>query len=174
MIFSLSTCYRAWAEDEAKRAREQAKALDEARDRWERHGIKVVVDNDLREESLAGVTWVDASKQFSVDGTVSRAENLMDKLKAMAVDVRGKSRDILNRIVQKIALLIASLKEWASKAGKKAEDLRDTAILKASESTQKLQQSTSEVSLAIKEGARRVAGDCRDGVEKLTQKFIKT
>lgn len=165
---------RAWAEDEAKRAREQAKALDEARDRWERHGIKVVVDNDLREESLAGVTWVDASKQFSVDGTVSRAENLMDKLKAMAVDVRGKSRDILNRIVQKIALLIASLKEWASKAGKKAEDLRDTAILKASESTQKLQQSTSEVSLAIKEGARRVAGDCRDGVEKLTQKFIKT
>ncbi|XP_024029202.1 myosin-7B isoform X3 [Morus notabilis] len=165
---------RAWAEDEAKRAREQAKALDEARDRWERHGIKVVVDNDLREESLAGVTWVDASKQFSVDETISRAENLTDKLKAMAVDVRGKSRDILNRIIQKIALLIASLKEWASKAGKKAEDLRDTAISKASESTQKLQQSTSEVSLAIKEGARRVAGDCRDGVEKLTQKFIKT
>lgn len=165
---------RAWAEDEARRAREQAKALEEARDRWERHGIKVVVDNDLREESLAGVTWADASKQFSVDGTVRRAENLLDKLKAMAVDVREKSRDTLNKIIEKIVLLISSLKEWASQAGKKAEDLRDTAISKASESTQKLQQSAAEVSLTIKEGAKRVAGDCRDGVEKLTQKFIKT
>lgn len=123
---------------------------------------------------MAGVTWADASKQFSVDGTVRRAENLLDKLKAMAVDVREKSRDTLNRIIEKIVLLISSLKEWASQAGKKAEDLRDTAISKASESTQKLQQSAAEVSLTIKEGAKRVAGDCRDGVEKLTQKFIKT
>ncbi|KAK7831425.1 hypothetical protein CFP56_027447 [Quercus suber] len=44
---------RAWAEDEAKRANEQAKALEEARDRWERQGIKVVVDDDLREETTA-------------------------------------------------------------------------------------------------------------------------
>ena len=123
---------------------------------------------------MAGVTWVDASKQFSVDGTVRRAENLLDKLKAMAVDVREKSRDTLNRIIEKIALLISSLKEWASQAGKKTEDLRDAAISKASESTQKLQQSAAEFSLTIKEGAKRVAGDCRDGVEKLTQKFIKT
>ncbi|PQM36540.1 uncharacterized protein Pyn_01004 [Prunus yedoensis var. nudiflora] len=65
---------RAWAEDEAKRAREQAKVLEEARDRWERQGIKVVVDNDLREEALAEVTWLDAGKQFSVEGTVSRAK----------------------------------------------------------------------------------------------------
>ncbi|MBA0553914.1 hypothetical protein Golob_013053, partial [Gossypium lobatum] len=42
---------RAWAEDEAKRAREQAKALEEAREQWERRGVKVVVGNDLHEES---------------------------------------------------------------------------------------------------------------------------
>jgi hypothetical protein len=86
---------RAWAEDEAKRAREQAKVLEEARFRWERQGIKVVVDADLEEETTAGVSWLNAGKQFSVEGTVSRAENLMDKLKAMAVDLRGKSRDMI-------------------------------------------------------------------------------
>ncbi|KAF3432973.1 hypothetical protein FNV43_RR24075 [Rhamnella rubrinervis] len=162
---------RAWAEDEAKRAREQAKALEEARDRWERHGIKVVVDNDLREESLAGVTWLEASKQVSVEGTVSRAQNLMDKLKAMTADIREKSRDVIDRIIQRIALLVSKLKEWASKAGKKTEKLRDTAISKASKSAQELQQTTFELSSTIKEGAKRVAGDCREGVEKLTQKF---
>ncbi|PON51725.1 GPI-anchored adhesin-like protein [Parasponia andersonii] len=162
---------RAWAEDEAQRAREQAKALEEARDRWERRGIKVVVDDDLREESLVGVTWVDSSSQFSVDGTVKRAENLMDKLKAMAVGVREKSRGTLNRILLKITLLISNLKEWAAKAGKRAEDLRDAAISRASGSAQQLQQSTSEFSSAIKESAKRVAGECREGVGKLTQKF---
>ncbi|KAL5567977.1 hypothetical protein UlMin_024552 [Ulmus minor] len=161
---------RAWAEDEAKRASEKAKALEEARDRWERHGIKVVVDNDLRQETLAGDTWV-TSKQFSVEGTISRAENLMDKLKAMTVDVREKSKERIHIIIQKIALLISNLKEWASGAGKRFEGLKDTAISKAGESAQKWQQSTSELGSAIKEGTKRVAGDCREGVEKLTQKF---
>ncbi|XP_034205099.1 uncharacterized protein LOC117619289 isoform X2 [Prunus dulcis] len=162
---------RAWAEDEAKRAREQAKVLEEARDRWERQGIKVVVDNDLREEALAEVTWLDAGKQFSVEGTVSRAENLMDKLKAMATNIKGKSRDIIDKIIQKIALLVFNLREWIPRAGKEAGELKDAAISKASRSAQELQQSTLEFSLALKEGAKRVAEDCRGGVEKLTQKF---
>lgn len=95
----------------------------------------------------------------------------MGKLKAMAADVREKSRDIIYRIIQKIALLISKLKEWVSEAGKRTEKLRHTAISKAYASAQELQQSTSEFSLTVKEGAKRVAGDCREGVEKLTQKF---
>ncbi|XP_075649022.1 uncharacterized protein LOC142619691 isoform X3 [Castanea sativa] len=162
---------RAWAEDEAKRASEQAKALEEARDRWERQGIKVVVDDDLREETTAGVSWLNAGKQFSVEGTVSRAENLMDKLKVMAGDLRGKSRDIINTIIQKIALLISNLREWTSKAGKRAEEVQHAVISKASISAQDLQQSTAEFSLALREGAKKVAGDCREGVEKLTHRF---
>ncbi|KAK9293281.1 hypothetical protein L1049_021273 [Liquidambar formosana] len=162
---------RAWAEDEAKRAREQAKALEEARDRWERHGIKVVVDSDLQEEANAGVTWLNAGNQFSVEGTVSRAGNLVDKLKAMAADVRGKSRDIIDKIIQKILFLISILREWASEAGRQTGELKDAAILKARGSAQDLQQITAEFSLALKEGAKRVAGDCKEGVEKLTQKF---
>ncbi|XP_007038720.2 PREDICTED: uncharacterized protein LOC18605582 isoform X1 [Theobroma cacao] len=162
---------RAWAEDEARRASEQAKALEEARDRWERHGIKVVVDNDLREESVARSTWVNVGKQVAVEGTISRGEILVGKLKVLASQVKGKSREFISKIVERVQHLIAVLKEWTSTAGAKAEELKDKAILKASGSVQELQQSTAGFSSALKEGAKRVAGDCREGVEKLTQRF---
>ncbi|KAK8686608.1 hypothetical protein V6N13_125631 [Hibiscus sabdariffa] len=162
---------RAWAEDEAKRAREQAKALEEARDRWERHGIKVVVDKDLHEETVAGATWVNVGKQVQVEGTITRSEALVRKLEALASEVKGKSREFINKIIQRIQYLISALKEWASKAGAKAEELKDRAVSNARESVQELQQSTAGFSSALKEGAKRVAGDCREGVEKLTQRF---
>ncbi|KAF8379515.1 hypothetical protein HHK36_028953 [Tetracentron sinense] len=161
---------RAWAEDEAKRAREQAKALEEARDRWERHGIKVVVDDDLHEDTSIGVTWLNAGKQ-SVNETVSRAENLVDKLKAMAIEVRGNARTVIEKIIQKIVHLISVLKEWASEVAGRARELQDAAILKASGSVQELQQSAAGFSLTLKEGARRIAGDCKEGVGKITHKF---
>lgn len=98
--------------------------MEEARDRWERHGIKVVVDDDLREEENVGVTWVDAGKQLSVEGTVSRAENLVDKLKAMAVDVRGKAKDTISKIIQKVLSLISLLKELVPRAVQQARELK--------------------------------------------------
>ncbi|EEF49093.1 conserved hypothetical protein [Ricinus communis] len=184
---------RAWAEDEAKRAREHAKVIEEARDRWERQGIKVVVDNDLREETSAGGTWVATARQFSVEGTVSRAEKLVGELKLLADNARGKSKEVINTIIQKILVIISRLKEWISEARTQAGELKDAAVLKAKESVEELQkntsefsstikerargsiyglqQSTAEFSFAMKEGAKRVAGDCREGVERLTQRF---
>ncbi|XP_022724459.1 uncharacterized protein LOC111281077 isoform X8 [Durio zibethinus] len=162
---------RAWAEDEATRASEQAKALEEARDRWERQGIKVVVDNDLREESVAGVTWVNVGKQVAVEGSISRGETLVRKLKVLASEVQGKSREFINKIVQRIQYLISVLKEWASKAAANAEELKDGMMLKARGSVQELQQSTAGFGSTLREGAKRVAGDCREAVEKLTQSF---
>ncbi|KAL7183782.1 hypothetical protein ACSBR2_026038 [Camellia fascicularis] len=162
---------RSWAEDEAKRAREQAKVLEEARDRWERHGIKVVIDDDLREETDVGVTWVNAGKQFSDEGTVSRAEKLVDKLKAMAVDVRGKAKDTISKIINIILSLISVLKERASRACQRGGEIKDAAVSKMGSSLQELQQSSAGFTLAIKDSAKRVAGDCKEGVEKLTQKF---
>ncbi|KRH08934.1 hypothetical protein GLYMA_16G182200v4 [Glycine max] len=164
---------RAWAEDEAKRVREQAIALEEARDRWERHGIKVVVDDDLRKEASAGVTWLNASEQVSVQGTVDRAESLLDKLKQMAADIRGKSRDTLHKIIHVVSQFISKLREWACKTGKQAEEFGEAAISKVGKSVSELQQNALEVGIGIKEGAKRVAGDCREGVEKITQKFTQ-
>lgn len=162
---------RAWAEDEAKRAREHAKALEEARDRWERQGIKVVVDSDLQEETSAGLTWINAGKELSVDETVNRAETLVDKLKDMSAKAGEKSRDLINKIVQIILVFISNLKRWSSTARERAGELRCVAVSKARISAEELQQSIANVSLDLREGAKRLAGDCKEGVEKLTQKF---
>ncbi|MCD7465146.1 hypothetical protein HAX54_000690 [Datura stramonium] len=161
---------RTWAEDEAKKAREQAKALEEARDRWQKQGIKVVVDNDLQEEANAGITWQNAGNQ-SVESTINRAETLVDKLKEMADKVRGKSRETINMIIGKIMLLISMLKEWALKAGRQTVEFKDAAISKMGSSVQGMQQSSAEVGSAFKDGVKRFADDCRDGVEKISQKF---
>ena len=131
----------------------------------------MVVDNDLREESVAGVTWVNVGKQVAVEGSISRGETLVRKLKVFASEVEGKSREFINKIVQMIQYLISGLKEWASNAGANAEELKERTMLKARGSVQELQQSTAEFGSALKEGAKRVAGDCRGGVEKFTQRF---
>lgn len=170
LLIHYSSC-RAWAEDEAKRAREQAKVLEEARDRWERRGIKIIVDDDLNDEANAGVAWLNAGTETSVEGTVSRAESLVDKLKALTFDLRGRSKDTIDKVIQKILVLISVLKEWIVKTKDISVELKDVAVSKAKESLQEFQQSSNEFISNAKEGAKRVAGDCRDGVEKLTQKF---
>nr|KYP74785.1 hypothetical protein KK1_007477 [Cajanus cajan] len=154
---------RAWTEDEAKRVREHVVALDRARDRWERNEIKVVVDDDICEDS--------AEEPLSVQDTVDSADNLVDKLKEMAADVRGRSRDMIDKIIHIISHIVTRLREWACKTRKQTEELREAAISKASKSAHEVQQSAFDLGFAIKEGAKRVADDCREGVEKLTQKF---
>lgn len=170
MLIHNSSC-RAWAEDEAKRASEQAKVLEEARDRWERRGIKVIVDDDLNDEANAGVSWLNAGTETSVEGTVSRAESLVDKLKALAFDLKGRSKDTIDKVIQKIHALISVLKEWIVKTRGSSVELKDATVSKVVGSLQEFQQSSSEFISNAKEGAKRVVGDCRDGVEKLTQKF---
>lgn len=169
LILNLSC--RAWAEDEAKRAREQAKVLEEARDRWERRGMKVIVDDDLNDEANAGVAWLNAGTETSVDGTVSRAESLVDKLKAMAYDLRGRSKETVDQVIQKILVLLSVLKEWIAKTRDNSVEVKNVVVTKVAGSLQEFQNSSSEFVSYAKEGAKRVAGDCRDGVEKLTQKF---
>ncbi|KAL6503879.1 hypothetical protein OROGR_025802 [Orobanche gracilis] len=145
---------RAWAEDEAKRARDQAKALDEARDHWDKQGIKVVVDNDLcQEEAEAKGTWLATGKQFSVEETIERSETLVNKLKTMADQVRDKCKDTITKIIEKIVLLISNLK-------RKVIELKDAVT-----------QSSNGFSSAVVESTKRVAGEWKEGVERLSQKF---
>ncbi|XP_073119273.1 uncharacterized protein [Henckelia pumila] len=162
---------RAWAEDEMKRAREQAKALEEARNRWESQGIKVFVDNDMREEEDAGVTWLDTSKQLSVEGTIERSENLVDKLKTMAAQVSGKCKNAIHKIIDLIVSLITILKEKMLKVGKRVGELKNSAKSNLNVSLQGVQRGSVEFASSVSEGAKRVAGDCKDGVERLSQKF---
>ncbi|KAG2580895.1 hypothetical protein PVAP13_6KG276080 [Panicum virgatum] len=88
---------RAWAEEEAKKAREHARALEEARNQWERQGIKVTVEGGLGDDASAGVTWASAGKEHPVDEAINRAESFLEKLKSMCAKMKVRSCDALER-----------------------------------------------------------------------------
>ena len=88
---------RAWAEEEAKKAREHARALEEARNQWERQGIKVIVEGGLGDDASAGVTWANAGKEHPVDEAINRAESFLEKLKSMCAKMKVRSCDALER-----------------------------------------------------------------------------
>lgn len=177
---------RTWAEEEAKRASEQAKALEEARERWERHGLKVVVEGSLRDDELAGTTWLNAGNQSPLQETISRGEGVLEKLTAMAAGIRGKSAAAMETIIQIISSAVSALKQSfselpeavAAQASKSMEDLRgaaseltSAAAERSSRSIQELRESASEFYSGVRDGAKRAVEDCRDSVEKITQKF---
>ncbi|KAK1284066.1 hypothetical protein QJS10_CPB21g00441 [Acorus calamus] len=207
---------RTWAEEEALRAREQAKELEEARERWERRGIKVVVDSDLRDDANIGTPWLNAGKPSLVDGTVNRAENLVSnlraivaetkgrsvavmetiihagkpslvdgtinraenlvtKLRTMAAETKGRSLAVIETAIQHINLFVSALKQRASDAATRAtgraRELQSVVVLKANESAEEFRRNAASFGSSVKDGATRAAGDCRESLERITQKF---
>ncbi|KAK1260115.1 hypothetical protein QJS04_geneDACA002012 [Acorus gramineus] len=166
---------RTWAEEEVLRAREQAKELEEARERWERRGIKVVVDSDLRDDANIGTPWLNAGKPSLVDGTISRAKNLVEKLKAMAAETKGRSLAVIETVTQQIILFVSALKQQASEAATmasgRARELQSVVVLKANESAGEFRRNAVSFGSSVKDGATRAAGDCRESLERITQKF---
>ncbi|KAH7663016.1 hypothetical protein IHE45_14G025300 [Dioscorea alata] len=163
---------RTWAEEEAKRARENARALEAARDRWEGRGIKVVVDEDLQDDASAGITWVSAGEQVSDnETTINRAENLVKTLKEMAGELKLRSSAVINNIYQKINSFISALKQQAVDASKHAAELRSSIILKGKKSVKEIQEKASDFGANVGYRTKRVFEDCKESVEKLQQKF---
>nr|AQX44136.1 hypothetical protein [Apostasia odorata] len=162
---------RTWAEEEAKRARELAKALEEARERWEKHGIKVVVDGDLQEDASAGITWATVGQPTPVDEAISRGETLVEKLKSIAAELKLRSSSLIHSIIQKINALISALKHMVSESSNRAVELQNQISFKAGRSVESFKENSSVIGSNIGERARRVADDCRESVEKLTQRF---
>ncbi|GJW07859.1 hypothetical protein Tco_1570282 [Tanacetum coccineum] len=58
-----------------------------------------------------------------------------------------------------------------AKAGEPCGEVKDGAVSIVSGSMQELQRSSAVLSLAVKEGVKRVVGECGEEVEKLTHKF---
>ncbi|KAL1218690.1 hypothetical protein V5N11_009819 [Cardamine amara subsp. amara] len=162
---------RDWAKDEARRAREQAKLLEEARGRWEKYGLKVIVDNDLHEQTTTESTWVKAGKQYSAEGTMKRAENVVAKLKKMAKDVGDKSREVIYLIIEKISLLISALKEQAHGLENKANDLKMKTKSKAEEVWTQTSFRVDEIRNISVMKAKETVEEFKDNVGKLGEKF---
>ncbi|URD83001.1 s-layer protein [Musa troglodytarum] len=157
---------RSWAEEEAKRAREQAKALEEAKERWEGHGT-VVVDADLVHDADVGT----AVEQPQVDETIQRGESLVEKLKTMAAELRIRSAAVIEKIILKIITLIAALKQQASAASDHTTKLWENVFSKAKSTVDVFHESASGFGSVAADKARRIVEDCKEGVEKITHKF---
>ncbi|KAJ0970182.1 hypothetical protein J5N97_023059 [Dioscorea zingiberensis] len=170
---------RAWAEEEAKRAREHTRALEMARDRWNSHGIKVIVDEGLEEDASAGSTWVTAGEQTPANETmITRAENLVEKLKAMASEVKLKSSAVIDNIIQKILSFISALKQRATDTSKHATEVGSTIISKGKKSVNEIQESVKEIqgkasSTIISKGKKSVK-EIQESVKEIQEKASST
>lgn len=158
---------RAWAEDEAKKAMEHARALEEARNQWERQGIKVVVEGGLEEDASAGMTWANAGKEHPVDEAINRAESLLEKLKSFAAEMKVRSSHALERVMQYVRSFISSLKERAAEARQGCTDLGAAAASKA----KKLSSEAKAFGSNVGDKSKRVMEDCKDGLEKFVHRF---
>ncbi|CAM0144576.1 unnamed protein product [Urochloa decumbens] len=162
---------RAWAEEEAKKAREHARALEEARNQWERQGIKVVVEGGLEDDASAGVTWANAGKEHPVEEAINRAESLLEKLKSMSAEMKVRSRDALDRVMQHVRIFIASLKQQAAEARQWCTEFGTTAALKANKVTAEVQGNVCAFGSTIGDKSKRVMEDCKEGLEKFSHRF---
>ncbi|KAJ1292580.1 hypothetical protein BS78_01G000700 [Paspalum vaginatum] len=162
---------RAWAEEEAKKAREHARALEEARNQWERQGIKVVVEGGLEDDVSAGVTWAKAGKEHPVDEAINRAESLLEKLKSMAAEMKVQSRETLDRMMQHVRSFIARLKQRTADARQWCTEFGTAAASKTNKVSAEVQGSISAFGSTIVDKSKRVREDCKEGLEKFAHRF---
>ncbi|KAG8098998.1 hypothetical protein GUJ93_ZPchr0013g34732 [Zizania palustris] len=162
---------RAWAEEEAKKAREHARALEDARNQWERHGIKVVVEGGLEDDAPAGVTWANAGKEHQVDEAINRAGSLLEKLKSMSAEMKVRSCHALERVIQHVRSFISILKQGEAETRQRCTDLGAAAASKAKKLSSEAQGKVYSFGSTIGDKSKRVVEDCREGVEKFVQRF---
>ncbi|KAJ3680500.1 hypothetical protein LUZ60_016778 [Juncus effusus] len=137
---------RAWAEEEAKRARDQAKALEEARSQWEQKGIKVLVDESLQDDTSAGISWVSTHESSSpvkriLSSGLDKARERIEVLKESVGRKRVELIEAFGRMREKVVELVEVLKRRFA-----------------------------EGKSAVSERGKRVLEECKEGVEKITQK----
>ncbi|XP_042432295.1 uncharacterized protein LOC122018900 isoform X1 [Zingiber officinale] len=157
---------RSWAEEEAKRVKEYAKVLEEARIRWKGHLIDVV-NGGLQNKAFT----VTALEQSPVEPTIERGESLVKNLKSMAAELRFRSSATIEKVAEKILSLITTLKQQALAASTQVLDLWKNLAAKAKYSVDGVQENASEFSCFVGDRTRRMVEDCKEGVGKIRQKF---
>jgi hypothetical protein len=152
---------RAWAEEEARKAREHTWALEEARSQWELQGIRVVVEGGLEDDASPGVTWANVGKEHSVDETINRAESLLEKLKSISAEMKVRSCGALDRVMQHLRSFIAILKQSAANARQQCSEFGFAAASKANKLAAEVQGSACAFGLTIGDKSKRVVQDCK-------------
>ncbi|XP_020406726.1 uncharacterized protein [Zea mays] len=162
---------RAWAEEEAKKAREHARALEEAQNQWERQGIRVVVEGELKDDASARVTWANAGKEHAVDESINRAEALLEKLKTMSGEMEVRSQGAVERVMQHVRSFIAILKQQGADARQWCTEFGACAASRANEVSAQVKGSVSAFGATLGDKSKRAMEECKDGLERISHRF---
>lgn len=171
---------RAWVEEEATKARAHARVLQEARDKWEKEGIQVLVDKELDDANTAVSILQNRQEDQKQSGSSTMREVLVgeENVKSLLVvsnDMKEKISGVIEKLIHATELLITSLQQRAAEAGGRVQELQQEALTMASKAAQDLQQTTGStmagLTSSIREGTKRLADECKGGAEKISQKF---
>lgn len=171
---------RAWVEEEATKARAHARVLQEARAKWEKEGIQVLVDKELDDANTAVSILQNRQEDQKQSGSSTMREVLVGEknVKSLFVvpnDMKEKISGVIEKLIHATELLITSLQQRAAEAGGRVQELQQEALTMASKAAQDLQQTTGStmagLTSSIREGTKRLADECKGGAEKISQKF---
>ncbi|GLJ05087.1 hypothetical protein SUGI_0010720 [Cryptomeria japonica] len=106
---------------------------------------------------------------------IVRAEEIRGKLGHLSNDLRVKILAVIEKLIHAIGLLITSLRQKASQTGERVQEFEREALAVASKAAQDVQQRTASsvagVTSSITKGTKRLVDECREGAEKISQKF---
>ena len=119
-----------------------------------------MVERDLEEDASAGVTWANVGKEHPVDEAINRADSLLEKLKSFYAEIKVRSGRALKQVMEHVRSFISSLKERAAEA-------RTTVALKAKD----LSSEAKVLGSRVADKSKRVAEDCKEGLEKFAHRF---
>lgn len=171
------------AEEEAQRARAQAKVLEEARQRWASRGIEVDVDKSF-EEDIPGPSWSYGGGNTELEKKLQRAplQDVMDKGEDLKTRVNdGVVRfwhailELLSRFYHRILELLGAIRWRASELSQGAftsvsHKVQDSGSV-AAEKFRGAQSAVSDISAGAVDGTKRFADGCRSEIGKITQRF---
>ncbi|GAB2265191.1 hypothetical protein Dimus_000256 [Dionaea muscipula] len=80
----------------------------------------------------------------------------------MAAEVRGRSKEVMDKIIHKILVFISILKQRIAEVGKRSITLKDVAVSRVGDSVQELRHHTAGFGPAVKEGANRHSAGLED------------
>ena len=126
-----------------------------------------MVEQDLEEDASAGVTWANVGKEHPVDEAINRAESLLEKLKSFAAEMKVRSRRALERVMQYLRSFISSLKERTAEASRGCADVGAAAASKAKD----LSSEAKAIGSRVGDKSKRLAEDCKEGLEKFVHRF---
>lgn len=176
--------YRLEAEEEAQKARELARVLEEARQHWAGRGIEIHVDKSFDDNNIPGPSWrytggnTDLEKvlhRAPLQDVIDKGENLKTRINNGVLRYWHLLLQVVSRFYYKILELLGQIRRKSSQlsldtfshVNHRMEDTRSVVAGKI----RGVQDAVLDASAGAMEGSKRFADGCRSGVGKISQRF---